>query len=193
MFILYALVIGLVVGTLTGGRPTGLATLTFRWSGVMLAGLLVQVVLFADPVAERVGALGPPLYVASTAVVLAAVLANRSIRGMPLVAIGATSNLVAILANGGYMPATRSAMEALGKVDPAIYSNSAVVDDPALAPLTDVFALPSWLPFANVFSIGDVLIGAGVVLVIALAMRSARPAATTPPTEPSPEGAPAST
>ena len=27
------------------------------------------------------------------------------------------------------------------------------------APLTDIFALPAWLPFANVFSIGDVLIG----------------------------------
>jgi Family of unknown function (DUF5317) len=193
VFILYALVIGVIVGTLAGGRPAGLAALTFRWSGVMLAGLLIQVVLFADPVAERVGALGPPIYVTSTVAVLAAVLANRSIRGMPLVAIGAASNLAAIVANGGYMPATRSAMAALGKVDPAIYSNSAVLDDPALGPLTDVFALPPWLPFANVFSIGDVLIGAGVVLTIALAMRSARSSAATQPTEPGPESAPAST
>jgi hypothetical protein len=45
--------------------------------------------------------------------------------------------------------------------------------DPALRPLTDIFALPAWLPFANVFSIGDVLIGLGVVVVIALGMRTA--------------------
>ena len=33
---------------------------------------------------------------------------------------------------------------------------------PRLAPLTDIFAMPRWLPFANVFSVGDVLIGVGV-------------------------------
>ena len=38
----------------------------------------------------------------------------------------------------------------------------------------DIFALPSWLPFANVFSIGDVLIGLGIVAAIVIAMR--RPA-----------------
>jgi hypothetical protein len=40
-------------------------------------------------------------------------------------------------------------------------------------PLTDIFALPGWLPFANVFSIGDVLIGVGLVVVIAAGMRRA--------------------
>ena len=34
--------------------------------------------------------------------------------------------------------------------------------------------MPRWLPFANVFSVGDLLIGAGIALVIVLAMRSAR-------------------
>ena len=42
---------------------------------------------------------------------------------------------------------------------------------PALQPLTDIFALPHPIPFANVFSVGDVLIGVGVVIVIVVAMR----------------------
>ena len=176
MFILYALVIGLAVGLLLGGRPSGLSDLRFRWSWVFLSGLMVQVILFSDVVTERVGALGAPIYVASTGLVLAAVLANRKIPGMLMVALGAASNLAAIIANGGYMPASISAMEALGKVEKTVYSNSSVVPQPALAPLTDIFALPSWLPWANIFSIGDVLIGIGVVLVIAVAMRRARPA-----------------
>jgi hypothetical protein len=54
--------------------------------------------------------------------------------------------------------------------------------DPALWPLTDIFALPNWLPAANVFSIGDVLIGVGVAAVIALGMRGRRA-----PTEPAAE------
>jgi hypothetical protein len=40
-----------------------------------------------------------------------------------------------------------------------------------LEPLTDVFAIPAGVPLANVFSIGDVLIGVGIAVVIAAAMR----------------------
>jgi uncharacterized protein DUF5317 len=175
MFILYALVIGLAVGFLAGGRPAGLSQLQFRWPGVMLAGLLVQVVLFSDQVSAWIGSAGPPIYVASTAAVLLAVVANRRITGMPVVALGAASNFAAIVANGGFMPAARGALQGLGKGDSTVYSNSVVARDPALAPLTDIFSLPTWLPFANVFSIGDVLIGAGVAIVIVAAMRRMPP------------------
>jgi hypothetical protein len=180
MFILYALIAGLVVGFAVGGRASGLANLHFRWPWVFVVGLAVQVVLFSDAVTERIGALGAPVYIASTGLVLAAVLANRSISGMLVVAVGAASNLAAIVANGGYMPASMSAMEALGKVPKTVYSNSAVVPNAALAPLTDIFVLPSWLPGTNIFSIGDVLIGIGVGLVIVFAMRSGRPARALP-------------
>jgi Family of unknown function (DUF5317) len=178
MFVLYALVIGVILGFVLGGRPAGLAALQFRWSGLMLGGLFFQVLLFSDPVAGRIGPLGAPLYVASTAVVLTAVLANWRIPGLPIVALGAASNLLAIAANGGYMPAARAAVVALGKTDPVVYSNSAVVETPAFAPLTDIFALPTWLPFTNVFSIGDVLIAVGVIVTIVVAMRSVRDTAT---------------
>ena len=171
MFILYAIAIGLLVGLIAGGRPAGLADLTLRWPWLMVVGLLVQVALFSTPVTDRIGALGPPLYVASTALVLAAIWMNRRIPGMLIVAIGAGCNLSAIVANGGFMPADPATMAALGKGDPTTYSNSAIVADPALRPLTDIFVLPEWLPFANVFSVGDILIGLGVAVVIVVAMR----------------------
>ena len=171
MFILYAIAIGLLVGLLAGGRPAGLADLTLRWPWLMVVGLLVQVALFSTPVTDRIGALGPPLYVASTALVLAAIWMNRRIPGMLIVAIGAGCNLSAIVANGGFMPADPATMAALGKGDPTTYSNSAILADPALRPLTDIFVLPEWLPFANVFSVGDILIGLGVAVVIVVAMR----------------------
>ena len=172
MFILYAVLIGIVAGYLAGGRLSGLAAIQLKWSWVILAGLLVQIVLFSEPVSARIGSFGPPIYVASTAVVIGAVLANRAISGMLIVALGAASNLAAIVANGGYMPADPGAVAALGVAHPTTYSNSAIVADPALAPLTDIFVLPAWVPFANVFSIGDVLIGVGVVVVIVTAMRA---------------------
>jgi hypothetical protein len=111
------------------------------------------------------------LYVGSTAVVFAAVLRNVRIPGLPVVAIGAAANLAAITANNGYMPASPGALTAIGYALGAEYSNSAVVARPALEPLTDIFALPRCVPFFNIFSVGDILIAAGVAIVIALAMR----------------------
>jgi hypothetical protein len=175
VFILYAIPIGIALGLALGGRPIGLARLEFRWAWLLMAGLFVQLILFTDFVASRVGDAGPSIYVASTAAVFVGVLRNARIPGMAVVAVGAASNLAAIVANGGYMAAGAAAMAALGKTDPTIYSNSAVVARPALEPLTDVFALPAWIPFANIFSIGDLVIGLGVVVIIVASMRGAAP------------------
>jgi hypothetical protein len=49
-----------------------------------------------------------------------------------------------------------------------------VVAQPALELLTDRFALPHWLPLANVFSVGDILIGAGVFALIVATMLDGR-------------------
>jgi hypothetical protein len=171
MFMAYAIVIGLLVGWLLGGSLANLGTLRVRWAPLAVVGLLSQVVLFLGPVAERVGDLGMPIYVGSTALVLVVVVRNIRLPGLVLVAAGGISNLLAIVANGGYMPASPAALAILGKGVNAGYSNSALVDSPSLAPLTDIFALPPLLPFANVFRIGDVLISIGVAVVIAAGMR----------------------
>lgn len=174
MFILYAVLIGVVVGLVAGGRLGALGDLRIRWAPLIVLGLLTQIVLFSDAVAERIGSLGPPIYVGSTLLAVAAVLRNVTIPGFPLVVVGAASNMAAIVANGGFMPASPAALAALGKDTPTIYSNSSVVPHPALAPLTDVFALPPWLPFANIFSIGDVILGVGIAMCIVVVMRRGR-------------------
>jgi hypothetical protein len=174
VFILYAIPIGIAVGYLLGGRLDRLGDLRFHWAWLAIAGLVVQLVLFSAPIAATVGDWGPPLYVASTAAVLVAVVRNWRIPGLAIVAIGAAANLLAIVANGGVMPVSPEALAALGADAAEGFSNSVVMVDPAVRPLTDIFALPAWVPLANVFSIGDVLIGVGVAAVIALGMRGAR-------------------
>ena len=173
MFVLYAVAAGLLIGLLARGRLSGLARLEFEWAPLIALGMIIQVALFSDPIASSIGSAGPPIYVGSSLLVLAAVCRNWSIAGMPIVALGAASNLVAIVANGGYMPASAAALAAQGREAPSVYSNSAYVAEPALAPLTDIFAMPTWLPLANVFSIGDVLIALGIAVAIVVAMRSA--------------------
>ncbi|MEK6721213.1 MAG: DUF5317 family protein [Chloroflexota bacterium] len=170
MFLIYPIIAAVVIGLLLGGRPSNLGRVQLRWSAAIAAGMAIQVALFVEPVTARIGDLGPPIYIASSLLVLAAVIRNWRLPGLAILAVGAASNLAAILANGGYMPASPEALAALTRGDSDVYSNSAMMGSPMLAPLTDIFAMPAWVPFANIFSIGDVLIGIGVATTIVLGM-----------------------
>lgn len=178
MLLLYFLVAGLLVGRLSGGRLSRLGDIQFRWAGLALLGLLVQLALFAGPVASRVGSLGPPLYVASTGLVLLALLRNIRLPGLALVAVGAGLNLVAIVSNGGFMPSSPGAWASLTGVaalPTADYSNSSLAGPGTLFPyLGDIFFLPRPIPLANVFSIGDLLIGMGAAWLLVRAMHGVR-------------------
>ena len=172
MFILYAIPIGIVAGYLAGGRLERLGALRLRWAPLALLGLAIQVLIFSDPVGGLVGDAGPRRLRRVDRDRADRRAAQRRDPRRRADRDGAGCNLAAIVANGGWMPADADALASVGGL-PAGASNSIVVADPALGPLTDLFALPAALPLANVFSVGDVLIGAGVAVTIALAMRAA--------------------
>ncbi len=178
MFMLWAIPVGLVLGTLVGGTIEGLSAVRFRWAPLAIAALLVQVVLFTPLGDQLAGGLGPSIYLISTAAVFVAVLRNLRLPGMSIVGLGALGNLAAIAANGGAMPADAGALASAGLDGPGAHTNSVVVAAPALRPLTDIYAVPAWIPLANVFSVGDVLIGLGIVVVMVAAMRPRDPATT---------------
>jgi hypothetical protein len=175
MLLLYAIVAGVLVGALAGGRVTALADLRIRWLGIAVAGLAFQLALFSEPVAERVGAVGPILYVVSTGVVFVVLLRNLGLPGLPVVAVGAALNLLAIVANGGYMPSDPAAWHALtgiAAVPTDDFSNSLLMGPGTALPwLADIFVLPRPVPLANVFSLGDVIIAVGIAWCVASSMR----------------------
>lgn len=186
MLLLYAIPAGLLFGLASGGAIHRLAATRIRLAPLALAGLLFQLLLFSPPVAWALapaGAVGPMLYVGSTLLVLVALAFNFGQPGFRLILVGAGLNLVAIVANGGYMPAAPEAWAALHGAAPIpahMLTNSALAGPASvLAFLGDIFYLPRPLPFANVFSIGDALIAAGGAWFIARTMAGAR-ALTTP-------------
>jgi hypothetical protein len=186
MLLLYFVAVGLLLGRLTGGRFDRLGSIRFRWGALAVAGLAVQLALFSPPVASVIGGLGPPLYVGSTLAVLVALLPNIRLPGFPLILCGALSNLAAILANGGLMPASPEAFARVyGEATPGAvaFTNSVLADSSTrLAFLGDVFWLPPPIPLANVFSIGDVLIGLGAAWFLVRTMHA--PGAAAPTFEP---------
>jgi hypothetical protein len=174
MLLLYAVILGLVAGTLSGGKIAALGMTHIRLWPVALIGLFCQLLLFSSPLAAAVGPLGPSLYVVSTVVVLMALVVNLRQPGFWLIILGALANFAVIVANGGQMPAAPDAWAALNGVAalPATDFSNSVLAGPhtVLAFLGDNFVLPRPVPLANVFSIGDVLIGAGGALFVYQAM-----------------------
>jgi uncharacterized protein DUF5317 len=160
--ILIIVVIGLVVGLARGGSIATLGRARLRFVPLVFAGLVLQMVaLFGSrPLAVS-------LTLAASAAVLAFAAANLRITGMVLIAVGAAMNLAVVLANGG-MPVSRDALGRAGLEDPFISGRSPVVhrpagDDTRLRFLGDVIPLP---PVTHVFSPGDVVLWAGLLLVV---------------------------
>lgn len=179
--LLIAVCVLAIASPLVAGRwPAGLLLHGWRWPALLWAALLIQVVAVE---VSLPGAVAPVLHVGTYAAALAFLVLNRRSPGLLLVAAGATTNGVTIALNGGTLPASAAAQAAAGLTTGDEFANSAVVLDPVLPWLGDVFAWPAPLPLANTFSVGDVLIAAGVAVVAWSGTRrigKAGPAATGP-------------
>ncbi|NLA57894.1 MAG: DUF5317 domain-containing protein [Firmicutes bacterium] len=161
MFLLLFILVGLVLGIALGGDLRRLAALRLRWSGLVLLALALQIAVFSSFGREWLPSATAQLHMASYALLVGFALLNRRQPGFCLMGAGLLSNLAVIWANNGYMPALAQHLEWLGIYEEGILNNSCVIGpDTPLWWLGDVFLLP--LPvLGNVFSIGDLLLGAG--------------------------------
>jgi hypothetical protein len=193
VLLLYSIAAGLLIGRALGGRVRNIEHIRFIWWQLALAGLAVQLLLFADPIQARIGTVGPAIYVLSTLAVLLALLRNLRLPGLAVIAAGAVLNLVPILTNGGYMPSSGEVwleLTGVAAVPVAYYSNVTLIGPDTWFPfLGDIFVFPRPLPMATAFSIGDVVIAIGAAILLVTAMRSPAPSEPVPPvTSPQPAG-----
>jgi uncharacterized protein DUF5317 len=171
MSLAFPVLVAVGLGLVLGGSLTRLADLPLRAPWLFLSAVALQVVAF--PVGflpwRTHEAAASVLWVASYGLLLAAAILNRRLAGVPIVALGMLLNLAAILANRGTMPVRIEAMHDAGRVA-VTQANSTALADPALPWLVDRWAAPDWIPLANVFSIGDVLIAVGAVVIVLAGM-----------------------
>jgi hypothetical protein len=149
-----------------GGRLRRLEEVRIRWVWLPALAFAIQVVIVTIA-PEGDETLHRAAHLFTYALAGACILRNLDLRFVWIVALGGLLNLIAIVANGGVMPASRGALQVAGlDVRSGEFANSDVVEGANVAFLGDVFAIPDGWPGANVFSVGDALMLLGALLVL---------------------------
>ncbi|HTY96385.1 MAG TPA: DUF5317 domain-containing protein [Solirubrobacteraceae bacterium] len=148
---------------LTGGDLRRLGDLRFRLAWLAPVALYLQVlVITIAPGGQR--SLHVAIHVASYALLAIVLCANLRLPGMKLIGIGAAANILAIVLNGGVMPAAATAVRIAHLTTHGGFQNSTPVAHPTLLWLGDVIPVPGPLP--NTLSVGDCLILIGALVLL---------------------------
>ena len=166
-----AITIGIIAGLLAGGRVTNLLSAQLRFGALIIGGLVLRVATqwLIDQGVDLADQLRLPLFAASFGLLVLALWMNRSQPGLLVAMVGIGANGIAVVANGGYMPVYLPSVELAG-LTLADLSPTLHVLLPmeiglefllAAGPLGDI--IPIGIPLlANVVSIGDILLAAGI-------------------------------
>ncbi len=180
MILALAVVLGLIASlTRHRGRTASqIASIHLRSAWLALAALTLQI-----PLLRAVG--GPAeqvrpyqvLFLLSHLLLLAFVWRNRRLVGIQIVGLGAICNLLVILANGGFMPISP---DTLVRINPGstpdqwpagyhyAHSKDSIVlqENTRLWALSDILVLPPPFPWPTAFSLGDLLIAVGIIVLL---------------------------
>ena len=174
MIIVVAAILAILSVPLTGRSLKPLGHLSIHRSWVVWASIVLQVLITSIP--EFPATLGGVLHIVSFGLAAIFMWSNRHLPGAAVIAAGGLSNLIAIAANGGTMPASEWAWRTAGFAPPTdSFGNSSLVQSARVPWMGDVLAVPANWPLSNVFSIGDVAIIVGLTYLVHRTCRS-RPA-----------------
>ena len=168
------------VGWVLGGRLSALRSLPIRWGALPLTAFGLQWVLVRVPGADPLPVLGAA-FAASYIPLILFLWINRGLPGLKLALVGTLLNLTVILANGGFMPIAPATLATAFPDRPALVVGQRIprgkdvvlpADRAHLAGLGDTLIM-TW-PFRSVFSIGDLVLSAGLGTLILTGMQPQR-------------------
>jgi hypothetical protein len=170
MLLLLAVLLGIGVGLASGGRLGNLASVRFRWPYLVIAALLIRELVMVKPL-NRIGGIQFVYVIALAAVAVWTLWHIDRLRGVWLVTIGVTMNLVVVIANGGHMPVAPSLAGSLVQRG-TVGQYTLMGPGTNLSWLGDWIALPGPLQaFGEAYSPGDLFVAVGVAVVVIFATR----------------------
>jgi hypothetical protein len=169
ILIFIVLGVAIVIGFIAGGSLRPFERLKLHWWGMALAGLVLQGIPLASGVGESIGW---AILIVSYGLLIAFAWVNRRLPAVWLVMVGLGLNLLVIGVNSG-MPVSANAMEkagasADGLVGAGTVKHHLMGPDDILTPLADVIGIPP--PISAVISLGDVLLYAGLAILVVTVM-----------------------
>ena len=180
MFFLCIIPIGLIIGFAAGGKLSNLERLPLRWLGLLLPALIIQLLIFPSFTSTALFSYATaPLHILSYCMLVLWILGNYRLIPIAVLGAGALCNVIVLLFNGGFMPASVDALQTAGLSTLAetltregAYSNLICMSPSTyLNFLGDILYLPKWIPFSVAFSIGDLLIWLALIWLIVKGMR----------------------
>ncbi len=169
MLVLIVIGLAVCVGFIAGGSLRPFDRLKVHWWAVALSGLALQGISLSAGIDRQAGS---AVLVGSYGLLFAFAWVNRRLPALWLVMAGLVLNILVIGANGG-MPVGASALETAGaRAEGLIGASTAkhhlMGPDDTLTALGDVIGIPP--PVGAVISIGDVLLYAGVAVLVVMIM-----------------------
>ena len=181
MFLIGAVVIGVLLGYALRGRISNLSGLRLRSLWLVAIAILIQFTIFPLFSSRAVFPYATTeLHLASYGLLFLFFVINYRVWALLVIAVGSVSNLVVIALNGGRMPSSVHALTCAGQPEIAqkIASNGVMGNVVLMGEKTRLNFLGDWLylphgvPLATAFSIGDLTIAIGLIILIVWGMRS---------------------
>lgn len=163
----------LLYALLRGGKLTNFAALRVRRLWLVAVGFAIRILIdtpfLASPLLQ---VWVTPLFFVSFGLLVGWIWENRHLAGGALIGAGVLMNLAAVTANGGAMPVDPAAALYAGKPISDAVSSAAIADvhrafgeQTNLWILTDIFPLPAGIPYAGVYSLGDIILTVGIAIL----------------------------
>ncbi len=179
MILLLAVVIGLAATLLRAQlKHRTLKLDKLRWEWLVFISVLPQI-FFQIPLTGRLIPENfiPYIQIPSMLGLLVFVSANLSVPGFWVLGLGLLTNFFVIAANGGWMPIHQQTLHALVPALPLDHWENGTrlgfTKDLILPAaktnfilLSDVITLPPWFPYKFAFSLGDIFISTGTVILL---------------------------
>jgi Family of unknown function (DUF5317) len=174
MLVLAVLGVVLASSLLTGGRLRYIEHFRLKALPLGVGAFVVQLLIFTSRGESLLGALLPGIYVLTLLMLLAFLLVNRKVFGVPVLLAGLMLNVVVIGANHGRMPADPQALVAIGQGSHAevLLRNGTAANVVLMSDQThfnflgDYIVLPFLGDMGSAYSAGDLVALAGEAALV---------------------------
>ena len=176
MLLVLAISTAFILAIIVNKTPKGIENKEVKGFYLIIIGFAIQIAIFNNKFAQsKLNHLTPAFYILSLILLLIFLLVNiKEYWGIRITTLGFSLNLLAILANHGYMPQSIKQLQESGQIEKIklltkyghFYNATLMSSKTKLNFLGDRILLSLFGKFKTVYSIGDIIIIIGIAFFV---------------------------